>query len=379
MKPSPPSAARVPLALSFALSLAACGGSHAGGGGDAGPRGDGSTPPPVPGHGTIFEQGAFFYDDVSAANARSDTAAITALMRNYTTNVAHTGPHGFGTGTSELRIDFSIVVNVATATTTKQTFTTDPDYYYAPDCDHAPMPLPAGGAVEQTDGVTPDFSTALSAYECAGFDDGDDCHLLVVAPLEHRLYEIYHATRRANGTFIGGCQAIFATDQALGAGGRGLHCSSADAGGFPIAPMLFSADDVAAGEIAHAIRLVLPNDLIVDRRFVAPATHATNSGGPAGSVPYGARFRLRADFPLATLSAGAQVIARALQRYGMILADGGQVALTAESDLLTEHTWAEVGVDAYSLATIDADDFEILDAGASTYDDWDCQRTPLSQ
>lgn len=361
------------------LSLAACSGSHPDRRTDGGPPGGDGGAATQNGHGAIFEGPAFFYDDVSGSAARADSDAITAFMVDYTEDVAGTGSHGFGTDDSEFRIDFSIVVNVATATTTKHAFETDPDYYYPPDCDLAPMPLPHGGAVEQTDGVAPDFSSPLSGFDCAGFDDGDDCHLIVVSPLENRLYEIYHATRRANGDFIGGCQAIFATDAPLTSEGRGQHCSSADAGGFPIAPMLFTADEVASGEIAHAIRLVLPNDMIEDRTYVAPATHATNSGGPSNSVPYGSRFRLRADFPVETLSSGAQVIARALQRYGMILADGGQVALTAESDLFTEHTWEEVGISSRSLASIDATDFEIVEAGAEIYDTWDCQREQLTE
>ncbi len=334
---------------------------------------------PIVGHGAFFEGDAFFYDDVSEAPIRDDSDDITAFMVDYTENVAHTGPHGFGTDTSELRIDFSIVVNVAGEGTTKYPFETDPDYYYPPDCDHAPMPLPAWGAVEQTYDVEPDLSSELSGYSCAGFDDGDDCHLIVFAPLEDRLYEIYHATRRANGDFIGGCQAVFATNVAVTNEGRGQHCSSADAGGFPIAPMLFTADEVAAGEITHAIRFIVPNEMIVDRHYVPPATHATNSGGPAGALPYGSRLRLRADYPVDSLGENAQVIARALQRYGMILADGGQMALTAESDLFSEHSWAELGIDSYALAAIDATDFEIIDAGASMYDDWDCQREQITE
>ena len=40
--------------------------------------------------------------------------------------------------------------------------------------------------------------------------------------------------------------------------------------------------------------------------------------------PYGARFRLRANYPLSSLpDNGTRTIARALQKYGMILADNG--------------------------------------------------------
>ena len=75
---------------------------------------------------------------------------------------------------------------------------------------------------------------------------------------------------------------------------RGDQCTSADAAGFPIAPMLFTADEVAAGEIAHAIRFILPNPRMAsfpdgpdsntarDPLYVRPATHAGGPSGPAG-------------------------------------------------------------------------------------------------
>jgi hypothetical protein len=37
----------------------------------------------------------------------------------------------------------------------------------------------------------------------------------------------------------------------------------------------------------------------------------------------GARVRLKADFDVAKLSASAQVVARGMQKYGMLLADNG--------------------------------------------------------
>lgn len=41
--------------------------------------------------------------------------------------------------------------------------------------------------------------------------------------------------------------------------GRGEQCTSADAAGFPMSTLLFTADEVYAGEINHAIRFILPN------------------------------------------------------------------------------------------------------------------------
>ncbi len=158
---------------------------------------------------------------------------------------------------------------------------------------------------------------------------------------------------------------------------RGENCTSADAGGFPLAAMMFSADEVAAGAIEHAIRFVLPNDRIQNGVYAHPATHSTGAaGGGADAPPYGARLRLRASYPVADSAPGAQVVARAMQRYGMILADGGSIALTAQNDAFTAHTWAEVGVDSQSLAGIAMTDMELVDLGPLLPYTGDCVRAP---
>lgn len=156
---------------------------------------------------------------------------------------------------------------------------------------------------------------------------------------------------------------------------RGTDCTSADAGGFPITAMLFNADEVASGSIDHALRFILPNSRIARRVYVAPGTHSTGAtSGPANAPPYGVRFRLRADYPLNTLSPGAQVIAKALQTYGMLLADGGTIALTGQSDILTANKWNDVGVDEHSLDDLKAQDFEVVDMGDKVTYTGDCVR-----
>jgi hypothetical protein len=122
---------------------------------------------------------------------------------------------------------------------------------------------------------------------------------------------------------------------------------------------------VARGSIDHAIRFILPNNRIRRGVFVPPASHASDAlhGGP-DAPPYGVRFRLRADYPIETLpTEGARVVARAMQRYGMLLADGGRFPLTAASDRFTEHKWDEVGVDENSLSAIAVGDMEVVDLG----------------
>src|SRR5258705_13136452 len=98
---------------------------------------------------------------------------------------------------------------------------------------------------------------------------------------------------RANiGTsFTGGCAAVWDLARAYPATLRGDQCSSADAGGFPIASMLFSADEVASGTIDHAIRFILPNSRMRAGVYVRPASHAGGPSGGANLPPYGVRFR----------------------------------------------------------------------------------------
>jgi hypothetical protein len=131
-----------------------------------------------------------------------------------------------------------------------------------------------------------------------------------------------------------------------------------------MAAMLFSADEVASGTIDHAIRFILPNSRMRAGVYVRPASHAGGPSGGANLPPYGVRFRLRANYPVASLpTEGARVIARALQRYGMILSDGGNIALTAQSDRFTTHKWSQVGVDSRSLQAILPSDMEVVGLG----------------
>ncbi len=108
--------------------------------------------------------------------------------------------------------------------------------------------------------------------------------------------------------------------------------------------------------------------------IVLPATHAGAPSGPAQAPPYGARLRLRANFPLDTLpNAGARTVARALQRYGMVLADDGNVALTARSDRYTQTKWAGL-LEPHDLRLLKVTDFEMIVAGTRYPLTYVCER-----
>ena len=300
----------------------------------------------------VFEAPHPWTKDVGALDPSPDSARIIEWL-----------DQNGGWGAGEMRIDFSLSVLAADASTEMRDFWPTEDFY-EPDCDHVPFPLPAGGALEGEEG-----------YDCT--QDGD-CHLLVVHEAERKLYEMWRAHIDGGG-FSGGCAAVWDLTRKYPETLRGEGCTSADAGGLPISAMVFSPEEVLAGHIDHAVRFVLPNDRIRESVYVRPATHSTfaTSGGP-DAPPYGTRLRLRADFPLESLpSDGARVIAEALQRYGMILADGGAITLTAETDRLSPVTWSELGVDSFSLASIQVTDMEVVDMGDPIEWTGECIRNTL--
>lgn len=268
----------------------------------------------------IFPATSPWYLDISQA-------ALDAKSSDVIGGLATAG--GWG-NSNRFQIDSSIEVLAADAAVARRSFTATGDFY-DPDCDKVDVPVPPGGRLE-----------GESNYACAG--DGD-CHLIVVQGM--RLYEMWRANLMggdANGAFEGGCLAVwdltkdYWTPKAPPDFARGDQCSSADAAGYPISALLFSADEVKAGEIKHAVRFILPNDRIDPMVYVHPATHATRHSATAPTpVPYGARLRLKSTFDLTQLPTdGARVVARALQKYGMFLADGGNIALTAQSDTYTQ-------------------------------------------
>lgn len=322
------------------------------GDGDPSGDGDGDGDGDLPACAGYFPADAIWCRDISEAPTTADSATVIAWLEQA----------GWGNNDT-FQIDFSFEVLEADASTPRREFEPTGDFF-SPDCDWVEVPVPDGGAIE-----------GESGYQCTS--DGD-CHLIVAARDENLLYEMWRANI-VDGTFYGGCLAVWDMTSVYGDDGRGHGCTSADAAGFPIAPLLFTADEIAAGSIDHAIRFVLPNSNIRSFIYSPPATHSTSAtSGPAEAPPYGVHLRLRADYPLDSLpNEGARVVARALQTYGMFLADGGQIALTAQSDRNSSAKWAEL-LGPHDLVALRPMDFEVIDHGELIdYATVSCEREPL--
>ncbi len=298
--------------------------------------------------GPYFEHAMFFNNDILAAPLATDSAQQIGALR---------AAGGWGNH-DRVRIDFGITVLEADPSTPMRTFTPN-EYHQTPDCDLMAVPVPYGGNVE-----------GEYSYKC---ESGGDCHLLVHDQASGKLYEMWRADVRSSLLFDGGCLAVWDTRLDYGDTLRGDQCTSADAAGLPIAPLLFDADEVASGEIDHAIRFVLPNDRI-RQGFVRPATHGAYTDGMIGAPYYGVHLRLRPDYPVENLpSEGARVVARAMQKFGMIHADGGEYALTAESDRFTSAKWSGL-LGADDLSALVVEDFEVIDHGKRFGLSNDCTR-----
>jgi len=295
--------------------------------------------------GPYFANPMFFNRDIATAPKATNSDAIISAL-------AAAG----GWGNGKMQIDFALDVLTSDATTPKRSFTTTSDWF-SPDCDKTAVPLPAGGNLEDETG-----------YRCT--TDGD-CHLIVHDTSAHKLYEMWRAN--ITSTFYGGCLAVWDGAKTYTSRLRGDQCTSGDAAGYPIAPLLFTADEVKAGQIDHAIRFILPNNH-VRKGYQRPATHGTNTTG-GGNLPYyGVHLRLRADYPISSLpTAGARVVARAMQKYGMYHADGGNVALTAQSDRHTVAKWSGL-LGSNDLAALKVTDFEVINHGAAIAVTDDCVR-----
>jgi hypothetical protein len=172
-------------------------------------------------------------------------------------------------------------------------------FTYADESDPGPYPLPPDAAIE------------------GGSLSTGDRHVLVLDRDSCLLYETFDSWPQPDGSWNAGSGAIFnLRSHAL----RPPGWTSADASGLPILPGLVRYEEVASGEIRHALRFTAPQ---TRKEYLWPARHYASSLTGIQYPPMGQRFRLKASFDISGFSAEVQVILRALKKYGMILADNG--------------------------------------------------------
>ena len=169
---------------------------------------------------------------------------------------------------------------------------------YNDESDPGPYPIPPNPPIE------------------GGAASTGDRHILIVDRDHWKLYELYAAYPQGAGWRAGSGAIFDLNSNAL----RPLGWTSADAAGLPILPGLVRYEEVSAGEIAHALRFTVSR---TRRAYIPPATHWASSDTSSLRPPMGMRVRLKAGVDISTYPASAQVILRALKKYGMIVADNG--------------------------------------------------------
>jgi hypothetical protein len=206
-------------------------------------------------------------------------------------------------------------------------------FEYADESDRGRYPIPASAPVE------------------GGAGAEGDRHVLVVDRDRCKLYELYDARPRDGGArWTAGSGAIFdLRSNRL----RPAGWTSADAAGLPILPGLARYHEVARGSIDHALRFTARR---TRRAYVYPARHFASDDSDPALPPMGLRVRLKAGVSLDGLGRQAKVVARALKRYGALLADNGSPWFFSGAP---DRRWDNE--DLHTLDRLTGRDFEVVD------------------
>jgi hypothetical protein len=203
---------------------------------------------------------------------------------------------------------------------------------YGDESDPGPMPIPVSALIE--------------GYPAPG---SGDRHVLVLDNNNCWLYELYSSVPNA-ASWNAASAAVWdltADEQ------RPYMWTSADAAGLPIFPGLARYDEVAAGQINHALRFTLQSSRAA---FVPPASHWAANSSNVFAAPMGMRLRLKASFDISSFSAANQVILAALKKYGMIMADNGSSMYISGAP---DDNWNNS--DLHNLGGVTAADFDVVE------------------
>jgi hypothetical protein len=189
---------------------------------------------------------------------------------------------------------------------------------YPDESDPSPYPLATNTPIE----TWPRADTNLTLQQSQRIDDGSDRHAIVAMPGSNIVWEtwrtLYTTTGPTNWHAASGAKFDLKSNTQ-----RPLGWTSADAAGLSLFGGLVRFDECQRGMVEHALRLVVA---ITRNEYIYPATHR------AGAVPasttnapaMGQRLRLKSSFNIPTnWTIYETAVARALKKYGAIVADNG--------------------------------------------------------
>ncbi|HEX4805905.1 MAG TPA: hypothetical protein VFU94_08390 [Conexibacter sp.] len=207
---------------------------------------------------------------------------------------------------------------------------------YADESDRGPYPIPPRAPIE------------------GGRNATGDRHVLIVDRSACKLYELFDAHPLHGGrSWQAGSGATWSLrSNRL----RPSGWTSADAAGLPILPGLARYDEVAHGAIPHALRFTAPR---TRQAFVWPARHQAGASPSPALPPMGLRVRLKRTANLKGLPPQARIVAVAMRRYGLMLADNGSPWYVSGAP---DPRWSNDQLHALDRFT--GADFEVVDAAA---------------
>ena len=313
---------------------------------------EGATPPaPLP----LFPSDNWWNADISAAPVDGASAGYIAFINNGGTRRLHPD---FGGEASPGSVDvYGMPYAIVNGSQPKQAVTFD----YWDESDGVDMatgqgipfyPIPSQAATQ------PHWVEGGAAGNVDHRTQGDR-HLFVIDCTNRYLYELYNVYfNSSQAKWYAGSGAFFD----LNANNRRPDgWTSADAAGLAIFPGLVRYDEAwngAIADIGHAFRVTVR----ATNGYVYPASH--RAGSTAGALPMGARLRLKTsvnglDPALRTSDPNVRKIFRAMQKYGLIVADNG-------SDMYISGTFDtrwnnDVLNPAFS--TLSASDFDVVQLG----------------
>jgi len=206
-------------------------------------------------------------------------------------------------------------------------------FRYASESDRGPYPIPTNAKIE------------------GGPGSRGDRHIILYDRARCHAYELFAAYLRADGSWQAGSGAVFDL-RANAMRPRGW--TSADAAGLSILAGLVRYEEVAAGRIDHAIRVTAPR---TRDAYVWPASHAASDITDPAFPPMGLRLRLESSVDISRLPKQARIVAEAMKRYGLILADNGSPWYISGAP---DERWSNDALRA--LGGLRGSDFEAVDA-----------------
>lgn len=133
--------------------------------------------------------------------------------------------------------------------------------------------------------------------------------------------------------------------------------TSADAAGLPILPGLVRYQEVAAGEINHAIRCTVGR---TQKGYCGYGRHWASTSSDENLLPMGAILRLKASVDLSSFPAETQVILKAAKKYGFVVADNGSAGVLFIIGT-PDRRWPDDKLGA--MKTLRQDSFEVVETG----------------